>query len=120
MIKRWIPWNFIIKRAAKAYGIMDPLTFLARLRRFAQPSEVQEPIDLLRAGSIFHARGLINTKAISTGSGRIGSKNSSIPAMSPLSPGPFPSATSISPTATGPGSGGRTLPCIPSSIPVVW
>ncbi len=64
MIKRWIPWNFIIKRAAKAYGIMDPLTFLARLRRFAQPSEVQEPIELLRAGIIFHARGLINTKAI--------------------------------------------------------
>ncbi|MEO6034091.1 MAG: hypothetical protein ABIQ35_02435, partial [Verrucomicrobiota bacterium] len=31
---------------------------------FAQPSEVSEPIELLRAGFLFHARGLINTKAI--------------------------------------------------------
>ncbi len=60
----WIPWKFITKRAARAYGVLDPITFLARLRRFSQPSEVQEPIELLRAGILFHARGLINTKAI--------------------------------------------------------
>src|SRR6056297_238476 len=60
----WIPWRFITKRAARAYGVIDPVTFLARLRRFSQPSEVQEPIELLRAGILFHARGLINTKAI--------------------------------------------------------
>ena len=36
----------------------------ARIRGFAQPSEVQEPIELLRAGIVFHARGLLNTKAI--------------------------------------------------------
>ncbi len=53
----------MVKRAARAYGIIDPLNFLARFRQFAQPSEVQEPIELLRAGIIFHARGLIN-KAI--------------------------------------------------------
>ena len=35
-----------------------------RLRSFAQPSEVAEPIELLRAGALFHARGLVNTKAI--------------------------------------------------------
>jgi hypothetical protein len=64
MITRWIPWKFLLKRAARSYGIIDPVTFLARLRRFAQPSEVQEPIQLLRAGIIFHARGLINTRAI--------------------------------------------------------
>ncbi len=64
MINRWIPWKFLIKRAAKAYGILDPLTFLARIRQFSQPSEVQEPIELVRAGIIFHTRGLINTKAI--------------------------------------------------------
>src|SRR6056297_3966893 len=52
------------KAGAKAHGIIDPLALLARLRRFTQPSEVQEPIELLRAGIIFHARGLINTKAI--------------------------------------------------------
>ncbi|MFO7838309.1 MAG: hypothetical protein R6X08_02265 [Desulfosalsimonadaceae bacterium] len=61
---RWIPWRFITKRAARAYGVLDPVTFLAKLRRFSQPSEVQEPIELLRAGILFHARGLINTKAI--------------------------------------------------------
>lgn len=64
MLRRWIPWKFIIKRAARAYGIIDPLTFLARIRQFSQPSEVQEPIELVRAGIAFHTRGLINTKAI--------------------------------------------------------
>ncbi len=54
----------MIKRAARQYGIIDPLTLLARLRRFSQPSEVQEPIELVRAGIVFHARGLINTRAI--------------------------------------------------------
>ncbi len=54
----------MIKRAARAYGIIDPLTFLARIRQFSQPSEVQEPIELVRAGIAFHTRGLINTKAI--------------------------------------------------------
>uniref|UniRef100_UPI0025C5D634 hypothetical protein n=1 Tax=Desulfonatronospira sp. TaxID=1962951 RepID=UPI0025C5D634 len=44
--------------------IIDPIRLMARLRRFAQPSEVNEPIELLRAGIIFHARGLINTRAI--------------------------------------------------------
>ncbi|MFP4483190.1 MAG: hypothetical protein ACLFN0_10455, partial [Thermovirgaceae bacterium] len=64
MLGRWLPWRFLVKRAARAHGIIDPLALLARLRRFTQPSEVQEPIELLRAGIIFHARGLINTKAI--------------------------------------------------------
>ena len=64
MLKRYIPWKFLIKRAARAYGIIDPLTFLARIRQFSQPSEVQEPIELVRAGIAFHTRGLINTKAI--------------------------------------------------------
>jgi hypothetical protein len=64
MLYYWIPWKFLIKRAAKAHGIIDPLTFIARFRQFSQPSEVQEPIELLRAGIAFHARGVINTKAI--------------------------------------------------------
>lgn len=64
MFGRWLPWRFLIKRTARAHGIIDPLALLARLRRFTQPSEVQEPIELLRAGIVFHARGLINTKAI--------------------------------------------------------
>ena len=64
MLKRWLPWNYLVKFAARRYGIMDPLTLMARLRRFSQPSEVQEPIELLRAGILFHARGLVNTRAI--------------------------------------------------------
>lgn len=58
------PWRFLIKHAAQRYGVLDPSTIMARIRRFAQPSEVAEPIELLRAGILFHARGLVNTKAI--------------------------------------------------------
>ncbi|MBM9514034.1 hypothetical protein [Desulfogranum marinum] len=64
MIFRFFPWKFLLNRAARKYGFLDPVTFLARLRSFVQPSEVQEPIELLRAGMVFHARGLLNTKAI--------------------------------------------------------
>ncbi|MCF8110676.1 MAG: hypothetical protein K9J85_04225 [Desulfobacteraceae bacterium] len=64
MLTRWLPWKFIVKRAAKRFGVIDPINFMARVRRFSQPSEVQEPIELLRAGIVFHARGLINTKSI--------------------------------------------------------
>jgi len=61
---RFLPWRFIVQRAARAYGIADPALWLARIRSFAQPSEVAEPIELLRAGVLFHARGIVNTKAI--------------------------------------------------------
>lgn len=61
---RWLPWKFFVKHAARRYGVLDPANFLARIRRFAQPSEVAEPLELLRAGIVFHARGLVNTKAI--------------------------------------------------------
>ena len=64
MITRFLPWKFLIKRTAKRYGIIDPFRVAARVRRFAQPSEIQEPIELLRAGIVFHARGLINSRAI--------------------------------------------------------
>ena len=64
MILKWIPWRFFAARTARAYGFLDPIRFLAKLRKFSQPSEVSEPIELLRAGFLFHARGLINTKAI--------------------------------------------------------
>ncbi len=63
LLNSW-PFRFLITRAARAYGFMDPLSLLGKLRKFAQPSEFAEPIELLRAGMLFHARGLINTKAI--------------------------------------------------------
>jgi hypothetical protein len=59
-----IPWRFFATRMARAYGFLDPIQFLSRLRGFSKPSEVSEPVELLRAGVLFHARGLINTKAI--------------------------------------------------------
>ena len=64
MLKRLFPWRFLLQLAAKRFEVVDPLSVAARIRGFAQPSEVQEPIELLRAGLVFHARGLINTKAI--------------------------------------------------------
>ncbi len=64
MAMRWLPWRWVVRRAARAYGVIDPLMLAARMRRFSQPSEIQEPVELLRAGIIFHARGLVNTRAI--------------------------------------------------------
>jgi len=58
------PWRFLVRRIARRKGFLDPIDLVARLRRFAQPSEVQEPIELIRAGMVFHARGLVNTKVI--------------------------------------------------------
>jgi hypothetical protein len=64
MFLRSRPVRYLITRIARAYGFLDPVALLASLRGFAQPSEVAEPIELLRAGMLFHARGLVNTKAI--------------------------------------------------------
>lgn len=58
------PIRYLVTRVARAYGFLDPVVVLARLRSFAKPSEVAEPIELLRAGVLFHARGLLNTKVI--------------------------------------------------------
>ncbi len=60
----WLPWRFIVRRAARSYGFPDPIGLVARLRAFGQPAEVAEPLELLRAGAIFHARGLINSRVI--------------------------------------------------------
>ena len=64
MWMKWLPWRFLIRRVARAHGFLDPISVLARLHRFAQPSEVGEPVELLRAGVVFHARGLINSRVI--------------------------------------------------------
>jgi len=61
---KWLPWKWLLRRAAHSHGFLDPLALMARLQRFGQPSEVAEPIELLRAGLVFHARGLINTRVI--------------------------------------------------------
>lgn len=61
---KWLPWKFVVRRVARAHGFLDPIALLSRLHRFAQPSEVAEPIELLRAGVVLHARGLINSRVI--------------------------------------------------------
>ncbi len=60
----WIPWQLLARKAARAYGFADPLETLNRVRSFSRPSAAHEPIELLRAGFAFHARGIANTKAI--------------------------------------------------------
>ncbi|MDX9974055.1 MAG: hypothetical protein RBU21_13810 [FCB group bacterium] len=60
----WLPWKYVVRRFARDHGFIDPISLLSRLHGFAQPSEVAAPIELLRAGVVFHARGLMNTKAI--------------------------------------------------------
>ncbi|MDH3692179.1 MAG: hypothetical protein OEU36_22310, partial [Gammaproteobacteria bacterium] len=61
---RWFPWKPIVRVVARAHGFLDPIALLSHIQRFAQPSEVAEPVELLRAGVVFHARGLINSRVI--------------------------------------------------------
>ncbi|MDD5194701.1 MAG: hypothetical protein PHQ96_03370 [Candidatus Omnitrophica bacterium] len=58
------PWKFLVRDAARRYGFLDPIKFISQLQKFAQPSEVAAPMELLRLGAVLHARGLINSLAI--------------------------------------------------------
>ncbi len=60
----WFPLRQIVRWAARWHGFIDPALLLARLESFGQPSEVQQPLELLRAGVIMHARGLVNARVI--------------------------------------------------------
>ena len=64
MSKKWLPWKFILKKVARAQGFVDPIVLMSQFNRFAQPSEVLAPVELLRAGAVLHARGLINSQVI--------------------------------------------------------
>ncbi len=64
MLFRWFPWRVVIGRVARARGLLDPVKVLSRLESLGQPLEVKEPLELLRTGLIFHARGLLNTGVI--------------------------------------------------------
>lgn len=64
MWTKWLPWRFMIRQAAKKNNVLDPFEILSQISRFAQPADVVAPSELLRAGFIFHARGLINSQAI--------------------------------------------------------
>ena len=43
LLNSW-PVRSLITRAARSYGFLDPIGLLAKMRGFAQPSEVAEPI----------------------------------------------------------------------------
>ncbi len=64
MWMKWIPWRFVVRRVARAQGFLDPISLLSSLQRFSQPSEVMAPTELLRAGAVLQARGLMNSQAI--------------------------------------------------------
>lgn len=64
LLHRWFPWKQIISSLARSRGFIDPVSLLSRLEGFGQPLEIREPLELLRAGLVFHARGLLNTGAI--------------------------------------------------------
>lgn len=61
---KWLPWKYLTRRVARAHGFVDPIGLLAYVQRFAQPSEVAVPMELLRAGMVFHSRGFINSRVI--------------------------------------------------------
>lgn len=61
---RWKFWGYIVRRLARSQGFLDPVTALSQLQRFAQPSEVWVPTELLRFGAVMQVRGLINSQAI--------------------------------------------------------
>ncbi len=61
---KWFPWRFVVSRFARSHGFLDPIALLSRMDRFAQPSEVWAPVELLRSGVVLHSRGLINSRAI--------------------------------------------------------
>ncbi len=62
----WLPWKFVIRKLAKKHGILDPVRLISRIDKFAQPSEVVAPMELVRASIVLHARGLINARTIQT------------------------------------------------------
>jgi hypothetical protein len=61
---KWLPWKFIIRRLARSHGFIDPVAVFSHIERFAQPSEVVVPIETLRAGMVFHARGFVDSRVI--------------------------------------------------------
>ncbi len=60
----WLPWKYIVKKVARAEGFIDPIQLLSSMHRFAQPAEVDVPRELLRAGAVMQATGLINSRAL--------------------------------------------------------
>ncbi len=63
-ILNWLPWRWLLSNQAKKSGVLDPFKLISTLEGFSQPSEIKVPFELLRAGMVFHARGLVNSRVI--------------------------------------------------------
>ncbi len=61
---RWLPWRYMVRKIARSRGFIDPIALLTQFNRFSKPAEVIAPTELLRAGAVLAARGLINSQAI--------------------------------------------------------
>jgi hypothetical protein len=59
-----LPWKWLVRRTTRKHNFIDPFTVLARIQKFSEPSEVEAPLELIRAWTIFQARGIVNTQAI--------------------------------------------------------
>ncbi len=64
MWRQWFSWKSVISRVARAKGFMDPIAFMAQIQRFAKPSEVAAPVELIRLSTVLQARGIMNSQAI--------------------------------------------------------
>jgi hypothetical protein len=119
---KWLPWRFVIRRIARKKGFLDPIALWTRVHSFAQPSEVGEPIELLRAGAVFHARGLINSRVIQHNLDWVWPywiERQFDPHDASFIPRAFRSPISISPIVIGPHSAIRTVRNCRLSIRVV-
>lgn len=64
MWRQWFSWKTLISAIARRKGFIDPIALLAQLQRFAKPSEVAAPVELLRLSMVLQARGIMNSQAI--------------------------------------------------------
>ena len=62
-IRSRIAW-WAVRWFARSQGFLDPVSVLKQLERFGQPADVLAPGELLRAGAVMHARGMMNSQAI--------------------------------------------------------
>ncbi|MGM0444047.1 MAG: hypothetical protein ACQEQV_07660 [Fibrobacterota bacterium] len=60
----WLPWKWILQKVSRAHNFVDPILLLHQFNRFAKPSEVLAPVELLRTSAVFQARALLNSQAI--------------------------------------------------------
>lgn len=61
---KWLPWKYMVRRAARRQGFIDPIALLARFNAISQPTQTMAPLELLRAGAVLHARGFMNNNVI--------------------------------------------------------